>query len=99
MRQSQNQDLCMSLGQEGPNFCHVVQVVSDLGNCFDVLIEREGKIKGNTKVLDSCTLRNNAIVKSYGHLIKVVSLSSRGNYQHLSISSQTRIEYIWFTLG
>ena len=53
---------------------NVVQVVkSDLGNFSDVLIEKEER-----------TFRNNTFVKSYCCLIKVVSLSSRGNDQHLS---------------
>ena len=63
----------------------VVQMVkSDLGNSFDVLIERVGRIKCVTESLDSETLRNYTVVKSYPHLIKVVSLSSRANDQHLS---------------
>ena len=45
---------------------------------FDVLIEREGKIKCNTKIPDNCILRNNTVIKSYDHLIKVASVSSGG---------------------
>ena len=50
------QDLCISRGQEGPNCSYIVQVVkSDLGNFTDVLIERKGRIKSNTKVVDIWT--------------------------------------------
>lgn len=80
MIKGMNQDLCVSRGQEGPNFSYVPQVVKSYLCHFWL-----------TEVLDSWTLKNNQVVKSYRHLILVVSLLSGGNDQYLSF---IRIRFI-----
>ncbi len=49
-------------GQERQNFRNVAKVKNGvLGNFFNVLIRREGRIKHNTKILGCQTLRSHIV--------------------------------------